>query len=116
MRRRSTAYLVWVTSPDLKTARRLARVALEDRLVACAQIRTGVESHYWWQSKLQRAMEVLITFKTTADRLKALEEVVVAQHPYDTPQFVAIPLPKGNRRFLAWIDAETRPVRIQRRP
>ncbi|MGB9299734.1 MAG: divalent cation tolerance protein CutA [Anaerolineae bacterium] len=30
-------------------------------------------------------------------------------HPYETPEIVAIPILAGNEEYLAWIDAETRP-------
>ncbi len=59
-------YIVLVTAPNLKTARKLAKAALELRLVACANIVPRVESHYWWQGKIESAAEVLLILKTTA--------------------------------------------------
>jgi len=94
---------VLVTAPDLKTARALAKAALTARLVACANLVPKVESHYWWQGKLEASAEVLIVFKTTRARLAALEQLVVAQHPYDTPEFIALPLAEGNAKYLAWL-------------
>ncbi len=99
--------IAWVTAPDLRTARRLARLALEQRLVACAQLRTGVESHYWWQGRIEKCREVLLTFKTTRHKLGALEKLVLEEHPYDTPQFVTVQLTSGSARYLDWIAAET---------
>ena len=54
--------VVLVTAPDVKTARKLARAALETRLVACANLLPGIESHYQWQGKIERRTEVLILF------------------------------------------------------
>jgi periplasmic divalent cation tolerance protein len=92
-----------VTAPDLKTARRLAQAALTARLVACANLIPKLESHYWWQGKLERSTEVLILFKTTPARLKALEQVILKNHPYDTPEFIVLPITTGNKRYLAWV-------------
>ncbi|MEY4201797.1 MAG: hypothetical protein RLZZ265_3537 [Verrucomicrobiota bacterium] len=103
MKRAATFRLVLVTAPDLKTARALAKAALTARLVACANLVPKVESHYWWQGKLEASAEVLIVFKTTRARLAALEQLVVAQHPYDTPEFIALPLAEGNAKYLAWL-------------
>ncbi len=103
MKRAATFRLVLVTAPDLKTARALARAALTAKLVACANLVPKVESHYWWQGKLEASAEVLIVFKTTRARLAALEQLVVAQHPYDTPEFIALPLAEGNAKYLAWL-------------
>lgn len=103
MKRAATFRLVLVTAPDLKTARALAKVALTAKLAACANLLPKVESHYWWKGKLESSSEVLIVFKTTRARLAALEKLVVASHPYDTPEFIALPLTEGNAKYLAWL-------------
>jgi len=95
--------IVLVTAPDLKTARALARAALDARLVACANLVPKLESHYWWQGKLERSNEVLILFKTTKVKLGALEKLVLASHPYDTPEFIALPIDSGTPRYLDWL-------------
>lgn len=97
--------VVMVTAPNLKTARLLAREALQDRLVACANLVPRLESHYWWQGKLEKSAEVLVVMKTTRERLRALEQKVLALHPYDTPEFLVLPVEGGNRRYLDWIGA-----------
>jgi periplasmic divalent cation tolerance protein len=94
-----------VTAPDLPTARALARAALEARLIACANLVPRVESHYWWQGRLERGAEVLLVLKTTRARLAALEKLVLARHPYDTPEFLVLPLQAGAARYLAWLGA-----------
>jgi len=60
--------VVLVTAPDIRVARKLARAALEGRLIACANLVPGVESHYWWQGKIERGSEVLLMLKTTRAR------------------------------------------------
>ena len=95
--------VVLVTAPNLKTARALAKTALKARLVACANLVPRIESHYWWQGKLESGAEVLLVLKTTVARLRALEKVIVANHPYDTPEFVVLPVTGGNKRYLDWV-------------
>jgi len=92
-----------VTAPDLKTARKLAKAALKARLIACANLIPKVESHYRWQGKVERSAEVLMVLKTPSRCLAALEKLIVTQHPYDTPEFVVLPLNGGNRRYLDWL-------------
>ncbi len=96
--------VVLVTAPDMKTARKLARLALKQRLVACANIIPGLESHYWWQGKIENSREVLVLFKTTRPLLERLEKLVLQEHPYDTPEFIVLPLAKGNKRYLTWCE------------
>jgi periplasmic divalent cation tolerance protein len=101
--------IVLVTAPDLKTARRLARAALEARLIACANLIPRIESHYRWQGKIERSAEVLLVLKTTKTQLARLEKLIVSVHPYDTPEFVILPLSGGNRRYLDWLRAACDP-------
>ena|SRR5437773_11358543 len=103
MKQASNAVLVLVTAPNLDTAPALAKAALGARLVACANLIPRIESHYWWQGKLESSTEVLIIFKTTKSRLKALEKLIVANHPYDTPEFLVLPIIAGNKRYLDWV-------------
>ena len=100
--------IVLVTAPDLKTARRLARAALGQRLAACANLIPGLESHYWWRGKMESNREVLLLFKTRASRLSRLERLILAEHPYETPEFVVLPLIAGAEKYLAWLKQETR--------
>lgn len=108
MKSASRLAVVLVTAPDLKTARMLARSALDARLVACANLVPRIESHYWWRGKLESVAEVLLIFKTTRARLAKLEKLVLAKHPYDTPEFVVLPVRGGAAKYLAWIEASVR--------
>ena len=95
--------VVLVTAPDLKTARALARAALQARLIACANLIPKIESHYWWRGKIESGTEVLLVLKTQKSKLAALEKLILAQHPYDTPEFLALPLSAGNKKYLNWL-------------
>jgi periplasmic divalent cation tolerance protein len=108
MKSAAAASIVLVTAPDLKTARALARAALAARLIACASLVPKIESHYWWQGKIESGTEVLMVLKTTQTRLAALEKLIVAQHPYDTPEFLVLPLKAGTKKYLDWLAASCR--------
>lgn len=97
--------VVLVTAPDLGTARLLAKAALEARLVACGNLVPGIESHYWWQEKIEMSQEVLILFKTRKSRLAALEKLILARHPYEISEILVLPLSAGTRKYLDWIKA-----------
>jgi periplasmic divalent cation tolerance protein len=112
MPRKPSFALVLVTAPNLRTARKLARLALQERLIACANLIPKLESHYWWQDKVTASTEVLLILKTRRPLLSKLERLIVAAHPYDTPEFVVLALSGGNARYLAWLsDSTQRPAR-----
>jgi periplasmic divalent cation tolerance protein len=103
MKRRGKFAVVLVTAPDVKTGRKLAQVALKARLIACANLIPRIESHYWWEGKIEAGDEVLLVMKTCVTRLAALEKLILAKHPYDTPEFVVLPISGGSTRYLDWV-------------
>lgn len=103
------AQLVYVTAPTLAEAESLARLAVEGRLAACANILPGMRSLYWWQGRLESADETVLLLKTTAELAPALIRALTEAHSYDCPCVVALPIATGNPDFLRWIEAETGP-------
>ena len=101
--------LVLVTVPNVAVARRLARGILQEHLAACVNIVPRLESHYWWQDKLERSAELLLLIKTRRRLLKALEQLVLKLHPYDTPEFLVIPVVDGSDDYLAWVETAVGP-------
>jgi len=99
------ARVVWTTAPDRDTALRLARGLVERRLAACAQVLPGMTSVYRWEGAVQEDGEVLVLLKSTAARLPELEAWLRAQHPYDTPEIVALAPERVEPRYLAWLEA-----------
>ena len=105
MQRTRSCVIVLVTAPDLKTARALAQGILTTRLAACVNLVPRLESHYWWQDRIESSAEVLMILKTTTRRVAALERHVLAHHPYDTAEFLVLPINGGAKRYLGWIGA-----------
>ena len=103
MKQTSLMKVVLVTAPGVKEARALAKAALQARLVACANLIPKVESHYWWQGIIESSAEVLIVFKTKQAKLQELERLILSHHPYDTPEFLVVPIASGNERYFEWI-------------
>ncbi|HKO58584.1 MAG TPA: divalent-cation tolerance protein CutA [Thermoanaerobaculia bacterium] len=81
----------------------LARELVEARLAACVNILPGVESIYRWENRVAQEGEKLLLVKTTAERLPALREALLAAHPYELPEFVVIRPEEVEARYAAWI-------------
>ena len=95
--------IVLVTAPDLRVARKIAIAVVKARMAACVNIVPRIESHYWWNEKLESGAEVLMIIKTTQAKLAALESLVIANHPYDTPEVISFPLSSSNAKYLTWL-------------
>jgi periplasmic divalent cation tolerance protein len=91
----------------MKSADKFA-IALKEKLIACANLVPKVESHYWWQGKVEHGTEVLMILKTTQAALTRLEKLVLSEHPYDTPEFLVLPVNSGTERYLKWLSDSTK--------
>lgn len=99
--------VVLVTVPDETLAGTLAKTLVEEKLVACVNIVPGVRSVYAWQGKVCDDRELLCILKTRRALFPALRDRVVALHPYQVPEVVALPLLAGHQPYLDWLRQET---------
>jgi periplasmic divalent cation tolerance protein len=103
-----TARLVLVTAASRDEARALAAAILEKRLAACVNIVPGIESHYWWQGKLDHAEEYLLLIKSSAEQFDALSALVREKHSYECPEIVAVAPEAMSPAYRAWWESESR--------
>ena len=102
------ALFVLVTTPTAERAAELARALVEERLAACGNVIPGLRSIYRWQGKVEDEAEALLVLKTTRARFDALRDRVLALHPYDVPEVLALPVEAGSAAYLAWLAAQVR--------
>ncbi|MFD1148886.1 divalent-cation tolerance protein CutA [Saccharothrix hoggarensis] len=98
------------TTDSAEEAESLSKAIVAARLAACVQISGPIRSIYRWDGAIQDDQEWQLWIKTTADRIEELTAFVKANHSYDTPELVALPVVGGNPAYLQWMVDETRPV------
>ena len=101
--------LVLTNLPDADSAHALAAHLVETRLAACVNVLAPAKSVYRWDGAIETATEVPLLIKTTAGRYDALEAAIRAQHPYELPEIVAVPVTHGLPGYLDWVRTETTP-------
>jgi periplasmic divalent cation tolerance protein len=99
--------LVFTSLPDLPAAQKLADALVEKRLAACVSILAPCRSVYRWKEAVQQDEEHPVLIKTTEERYPALEAAIRANHPYELPEIIALPVEKGLPAYLEWVAAET---------
>lgn len=99
--------LVFTNLPDRDSAAALARRLVEKRLAACVNILSSCTSVYRWKGEFETAEEVPVLIKTQAERYAELERAIRANHPYEVPEIIAIPVGSGLPEYLDWVRQET---------
>jgi len=98
--------VVLITSPRGKKADFLARGLVKERLAACVNVAPLIVSHYRWEGKINRDAEALLVVKTTATKLPALKSWIAKNHPYTTPEVLALKVAEGSKPYLKWLAGE----------
>jgi periplasmic divalent cation tolerance protein len=104
----SEPLLVITTFPDAKGAEAMAVRLVDQGLAACVNIGAPVTSIYKWRGEIETGREVMLTIKTNRGRYAKLEAAIRANHPYELPEVIAVPITMGLADYLAWIDACTK--------
>lgn len=100
--------VVLVTASSKKEAQKLASCLLQEKLAACVNVIDGVDSHFRWQGKIDKAKEALLMIKTKKMLFNKLLKKVKSLHSYEVAEIIALPIIGGNKEYLDWIDDSTR--------
>ncbi|KAH7524935.1 hypothetical protein FEM48_Zijuj06G0172000 [Ziziphus jujuba var. spinosa] len=100
--------VVYVTVPNKEVGKKLAGSIVNEKLAACVNRVPGVESVYLWEGEVQTDSEELLIIKTRQSLLDALTQHVKANHPYDVPEVIALPINGGSLQYLEWLKNSTR--------
>tara|TARA_B100000886_G_scaffold288636_1_gene213587 strand:- start:194 stop:511 length:318 start_codon:yes stop_codon:yes gene_type:complete len=95
--------LVFMTAPDEACAVSIAQTVVTEGLAACGNLIPGIRSIYRWKNEVCDDSEVLVLFKTTHAGFAVLSERILALHPYDCPEVIALDVNDGNEAYMRWV-------------
>jgi periplasmic divalent cation tolerance protein len=99
--------IVLTTLPADADGAAFARDLVEERLAACVNLSSPMESIYRWDGNVESETERQLVIKTSRDRVVALWDRVRELHPYDMPEFLVTPIVDGNDAYLRWVAEST---------
>jgi len=95
--------IIYITTPDQKTAKSIANELIDKKLAACVQIDGPMESIYRWEGTIENEQEYRCTIKSLSANYQKIEEIIVANHPYKTPQIVSVQVEKSLDAYSQWV-------------
>ncbi len=104
---------VTTTTETREQAQTLAQHLVETKLAACVQITGPITSIYRWKGKVEKTQEWCCLIKTKDNFYNKVEAAIKNMHPYETPEIIAVPIVKGSKEYLKWIDDELREDKLQ---
>lgn len=105
--RKSMVSVIYSTINDVKEAKRIANILVEEKLVACVNIIPNIHSIYRWKGKIENDAECVILAKTNDSNVKKVIQKIKNLHPYELPDIIVLPVIDGFKEYLEYIKNET---------
>jgi periplasmic divalent cation tolerance protein len=96
-------FLFLVTVPNIDEGKKIARILVESKLVACVNIIKNIYSIYSWKGKIEEDNEHLLLIKTSEQRSESLIQKIREIHSYENPECIGFKIEKGSEKYLNWI-------------
>jgi len=97
--------VVYITTPNVQEANKIADHLLAKRLIACANIHP-IQSAYHWQGAVVREDEFVALVKTRMEYWERVKAAVLEIHSYQTPCIMRFEV-TANADYEQWIMDET---------
>jgi periplasmic divalent cation tolerance protein len=95
--------VIQTTTGTRHDAQEIAAALVDQRLAACVQVSGPIESTYHWDGQQQTSEEWLVVIKTLAARFADVERAILAMHPYEQPEILALPVAEVNANYAKWL-------------
>ena len=103
--------VVLITAGSEAEATKIAKVLVEQKLVACVNIVPGIRSIFQWEGKVTEEQECLMIAKSVSQVFDQVTSAVKALHSYEVPEVIAFPIQHGLPEYLNWIGDVIKPAR-----
>jgi periplasmic divalent cation tolerance protein len=99
--------VVITTTGNKEDAEKIANALLSEKLAACIQV-TQIKSYYSWKGSVNVDDEHLLLVKCKEVDYSEIEKCIKANHSYEIPEIILLPISTGLPAYLGWINDVTK--------
>ena len=96
-------YFVITTESDIKNAYKIANLLLVEKLIPCVTFK-NVESHFWWEGKINQSKEVQLIMKCKEENINKVCKKISECHSYEVPEIIYFPV-SANKDYHHWVNS-----------
>ena len=96
--------VIFITAGSKEEADKISQGLVEEKLAFCVSTIPKIQSTYYLEDKIHVDEEFLLIVKTRKDRYDDLETWVKANHSYEVPEIISLPIKQGLPAYLNGID------------
>lgn len=99
--------IVYTSFPSEKEAKKVARILIKERLVACVNM-WPIHSVYWWNKKIEKGQEWAMLCKTRNALAKKVEDRIRKLSSYSLTVIEQWEVKRVYKGVLKWINEVTK--------
>lgn len=96
--------LIYTTFSCINDTKHVIKQLLEEKLIACANINSNIQSMYRWEGEICCENEVSVILKTNDLLVNKAITTLKALHPYKIPCIIILPIFSIDETFAKWIN------------
>jgi len=96
--------IFFTTVENKKKAQSIGNHLVKNRLAACVNIISNIESIYYWKDQLHQDSEFLLMIKSDASKKENIQKIFDNYHPYDLPELIMVTIDDGSVKYLEWMN------------
>jgi periplasmic divalent cation tolerance protein len=100
--------MIYATFPDRETALTVGLTMVEQGIASCVNVLPSMTSIYVWKGVTETSDEAVMLAKLAREGAPRAVAHILAQHPYETPTVLVLPVVGGSDDYLRWVCAGTR--------
>lgn len=97
-----TFSIVMTTCANTRDAGKISDMLLRQRSAACVKF-SEVSSSYWWNGKVKKSHETLLTILTQKKNVAKVMATIKRLHKYETPEIIEVPIRRGDKKYFRWV-------------
>ena len=94
-------YLVITNEANKENASKLANLLLREKLITCVNFK-NIESHFWWEGKINQSKEVQLMIKCKKENVKKVCNKIAEWHSYEIPEIIYFCV-SANKNYFQWV-------------
>ena len=96
--------IIYITTSESQESKKIAKILLEEKIVACTNIIPQINSLYLWEGEIEEDNESLLIAKTKTVNVDQVIKRVEEIHSYQTPCILQLEVKKGSKAYLDWME------------
>ena len=100
------AVIIQTTCSTSEEAKKIAKILIEEQLVACVQL-SKIESLYIWNKEFCCDNETLLSIKTIKENFEKVKRKIKELHSYDLPEIIQLDITNTSEEYLKFIGENT---------